>query len=212
MTVIILARHGNTFETGQKSAWVGARTDIPLTTFGQKQASDIGRALRNTGLMPQKTLTGPLRRTMETAEIVLFEAGIPLNQLEVDDQLREIDYGNWEGMTTEQICIAYGKEELDQWENSGIWPKKSGWPLAREYYISALSNIIDKINKCSLSPTLIVSSNGLFRILSSVINHNQSSSKMSTGHLSVLNLENNGTIKILGWNLAPSDLRNIVVE
>jgi probable phosphoglycerate mutase len=35
---LILIRHGNTFEAGQKAVWVGARSDLPLTMAGEAQA------------------------------------------------------------------------------------------------------------------------------------------------------------------------------
>ena len=43
--LLLLARHGNTFNKGDKIVWVGARTDLPLTAKGREQALALGQAL-----------------------------------------------------------------------------------------------------------------------------------------------------------------------
>ena len=40
--LLLLARHGNTFDKGDKVVWVGARTDLPLTAKGREQARALG--------------------------------------------------------------------------------------------------------------------------------------------------------------------------
>ena len=43
--LLLLARHGNTFEPSDKVVWVGARTDLPLTSMGREQAAALGEGL-----------------------------------------------------------------------------------------------------------------------------------------------------------------------
>ena len=42
----ILARHGNTFNTGDKIVWVGRTEDFPLTQTGEEQAKKVAQFLQ----------------------------------------------------------------------------------------------------------------------------------------------------------------------
>jgi broad specificity phosphatase PhoE len=87
---IYLVRHGET-EWARLGRHTG-RTDIPLTEVGRDQAIDLGRRLagHRFGLV----LTSPLARAADTARL----AGFP--GAEIDEDLREWDYGAFEGRTT----------------------------------------------------------------------------------------------------------------
>jgi broad specificity phosphatase PhoE len=94
LPVIYLARHGETkwSLTGQHTGL----TDLPLTKSGE----DNARALRKrlTGLKFAKVFTSPLQRATRTCELAGFGA-----VAEVDRNLLEWDYGQYEGLTTDQI-------------------------------------------------------------------------------------------------------------
>jgi probable phosphoglycerate mutase len=88
---IWLVRHGETewSLTGQHTG----RTDIPLTPVGQHQAAVLGRHLA--GHAFALALTSPLSRARETCRLAGYE-----KIAEVTDDLREWDYGIYEGRTT----------------------------------------------------------------------------------------------------------------
>src|SRR4051812_17986071 len=88
---VYLARHGET-EWTITHRHTG-RTDIPLTEQGERNARCLGERLR--GLTFTKVLTSPMRRARQTAELVGFG-----QVAEVDPDLREWDYGRYEGLTT----------------------------------------------------------------------------------------------------------------
>jgi probable phosphoglycerate mutase len=90
---IWLVRHGETEWTLSKRHT--SRTDLPLTPHGEEQA----RALRDVlaGLEFAVVLTSPRIRARRTAEL----AGFP--DAQVDDDLVELDYGDYEGRTSEQV-------------------------------------------------------------------------------------------------------------
>jgi probable phosphoglycerate mutase len=94
LPVIYLARHGETAWslTGQHTGL----TDLPLTDRGEENA----RALRErlTGLNFRKVFTSPLQRATRTCELAGFG---PI--AEVDRNLLEWDYGQYEGLTTAEI-------------------------------------------------------------------------------------------------------------
>lgn len=89
-----LVRHGSTewAETGRHTG----RTDIPLNETGREQAVELGERLR--GRPFALVLTSPLSRASDTARLAGFA-----DVAEVDDDLREWDYGDVEGMRTDEI-------------------------------------------------------------------------------------------------------------
>ena len=68
--LLLLARHGNTFNKGDKVVWVGARTDLPLTAKGREQAQALGQALMPFAPQIKRVISGPLLRTREHAAII----------------------------------------------------------------------------------------------------------------------------------------------
>ena len=95
---VILVRHGDLGE-GCRGRYIG-RTDVPLSEDGKRQAAalagEIGR------LNGAHILCSPLLRTRETAEIALGAVGA----CSIDSDLREIDFGRWEGMGFAEIAAA----------------------------------------------------------------------------------------------------------
>src|SRR5580692_11201022 len=91
---VYLARHGETewSLTGQHTGL----TDLPLTQRGEQNA----RALRErlAGLNLRKVFTSPLQRATRTCELAGFGA-----VAEVDCNLLEWDYGQYEALTTAEI-------------------------------------------------------------------------------------------------------------
>jgi broad specificity phosphatase PhoE len=60
---LILARHGNTFESNETPTWVGAQNDLPLTAAGLKQAKNLALYIKNNNIKLDAVYCGPLRRT-----------------------------------------------------------------------------------------------------------------------------------------------------
>ncbi|HET7473425.1 MAG TPA: histidine phosphatase family protein [Candidatus Limnocylindrales bacterium] len=92
---IVLARHGET-EWSALGRHTG-RTDIPLTDAGRDQARRLGRALA--GRSFARVLSSPLARAADTARLAGFG-----DQVAFDDDLREWDYGVYEGRTRVEIA------------------------------------------------------------------------------------------------------------
>jgi probable phosphoglycerate mutase len=93
MGKVTLVRHGET-EWSRSGQHTGT-TDIPLTEQGRELATKLEAALR--GHAYALVLTSPLSRARDTAAIAGFGDAL------VDDDLREWDYGDYEGLTTPQI-------------------------------------------------------------------------------------------------------------
>ena len=94
MTELWLIRHGET--TWSAEGRHTGRTDIPLTENGRRQAAVLGKALAGTKFAAVRC--SPLLRAKETCEIAGFGS-----VAEVDEGLREWDYGVYEGRTSQDI-------------------------------------------------------------------------------------------------------------
>jgi probable phosphoglycerate mutase len=99
---VVLVRHGET--AWSLSGQHTGTTDIPLTEEGRRQGGVLGPLLA--GLRFSLALTSPLSRAADTAQLAGFGA-----RVEVDADLREWDYGDYEGRRTVDI-----REERPGWD------------------------------------------------------------------------------------------------
>ena len=93
MLSLILTRHG---QAASADVMLGGQLDVPLTPQGRHEAEALTRRL--TGVRIDRIVSSPMLRALETAQTVA--AGRPV---EVDERLRELDYGRWEGLTYDEI-------------------------------------------------------------------------------------------------------------
>ncbi|MDQ6882666.1 MAG: histidine phosphatase family protein [Candidatus Dormibacteraeota bacterium] len=91
---IVLVRHGET-EWSRDGRHTGV-TDIPLTEAGRKQAAQLRSPLG--GRRFALVLTSPLRRAEETCRLAGFGS-----QAKPRPDLKEWDYGHYDGLTSAQI-------------------------------------------------------------------------------------------------------------
>ncbi len=91
---IYLARHGET--AWSLSGQHTGITDIPLTEHGEQNARNLGERLRGTRFV--KVFTSPLQRARRTCELSGFGS-----QVEIDPDLVEWNYGDYEGKRTADI-------------------------------------------------------------------------------------------------------------
>src|SRR3954449_3895266 len=95
---LFLVRHGTTTLNVQNR--YRGRRDAPLDAQGYQDAVDAARTLSPLGLTA--VYTGPLRRTIATAQIIADEARIL--DLRILHGLNNVDYGSWGGMTAEEAA------------------------------------------------------------------------------------------------------------
>lgn len=96
LPILYLARHGET--AWSLSGQHTGLTDLPLTERGERNARSLAGRLR--GLTFAEVLTSPLRRASRTCELAGF-GGVA----EVDRDLVEWDYGDYEGRRTVDIHV-----------------------------------------------------------------------------------------------------------
>jgi probable phosphoglycerate mutase len=147
---MVLLRHGAT-EWSLNGQHTG-RTDIPLLEEGCRQAEAAGGFLRAQGLDHYDlVLTSPLRRASETCALAGFGG-----RAEVDPDLVEWDYGEYEGLTTPQI-----RERVPRWT---LWD--DGVPAGER--LSEVGRRADRVIARALAEggdTLCVAHGHLLRVL-----------------------------------------------
>jgi broad specificity phosphatase PhoE len=100
MATLLLTRHGET-EWNRTHRWQGF-TGPPLNELGRQQAEEL--AARLEGLHVDAIYSSDTLRAVETAEIVADRLGLEVRQ---DPRLREVNFGEWEGLTRKEINERY---------------------------------------------------------------------------------------------------------
>ena len=106
-TTTLLLRHGQTVLSVEKRFSGGG--DQELTEVGRQQAA--AAALRLAEVGATAVVCSPLRRARQTAELVAAAAGL---EVVVEQDLRETDFGDWEGYTFGEVRQEW-PQELDAW-------------------------------------------------------------------------------------------------
>lgn len=207
--LVILCRHGNTFEKGEKVVMVGAREDLPLTAQGIEQAHALGKALAAASVIPARILSGPLKRTKVFAEVLQAETSASA-VVEIDSRLCEFDYGAWSGLSNEEIVAISGKENLDAWQERSVRPPGVPFTPSQEVAREEANALLQGLESCN-GACVVVTSNGRLRELGRIISTMGQSFKVGTGHACVL-VREGGAWKIVGWNLGPEQLTQAIVS
>jgi probable phosphoglycerate mutase len=98
MTTLLLVRHGET--DWNAAGRLQGHTDRPLNEYGRRQARELADRLAGDGIAA--VYASDLSRARETAEIIGARLGL---EVVVDPDLREKDWGSWEGLTADERAI-----------------------------------------------------------------------------------------------------------
>lgn len=207
---LILARHGNTFNPGDKVVYVGASNDLPLVEKGREQALKVASALKQQNTLPTAIFCAPLLRTKEYAQIIAEQLRLPQPPI-VEPTLTEIDYGDWAGLTADEVKLRFGQESLNAWNEKSIWPTNANWTGSAAQLVKTLTSFADKITKAFTADDtlLFVSSNGVLRYFLELIptafqkSVREKQFTMKTGHLSQLTYDNQ-QFSLAYWNKDPA--------
>jgi probable phosphoglycerate mutase len=108
-TTLVLLRHGETALTAQKR-FSGIRQDVVLSERGRQQAAEAAAAFAQRGTI-EAIVSSPLTRSRQTADQVAATLGLPV---EIDVDLRECDFGEWEGLTFAEVQRQW-PDDLTAW-------------------------------------------------------------------------------------------------
>ncbi len=155
-------RHGET--AWNREGRLQGQQDIPLNDLGRAQAESAG--IRLAALAPVADLpwiVSPLGRTRRTAELAREGAGLPADGFALDDRLKEITFGRWEGLTWPEVRKAdpagAAKREIDKWGFA---------PPGGESYAMLVERIRPWIDSIG-GPCVVVAHGGVARAMMHVI-------------------------------------------
>ena len=151
---IVLVRHGET--VGESSIRYYGATDVPLSDLGREQVRAARLALPGDafGLV----VTSPLSRAWESARIVR-----PKDAVRLVAELREIDFGDWEGLTAEEIR-ARDPIRYEDWQQ-----RRPGFEFPggerRGDFQSRVGRAVDSLLTAGVSSALVVVHKGVIRAI-----------------------------------------------
>ncbi|MFI7134044.1 bifunctional RNase H/acid phosphatase [Nonomuraea sp. NPDC050153] len=108
-TSLLLLRHGETALSVERR--FSGRGDAELTPNGLAQAAAAAERLSREPYRLDAIVSSPLKRARQTAEAVARRTGL---DVEVDEDLRELDFGEWEGHTFTEVQRRW-PAELSTW-------------------------------------------------------------------------------------------------
>lgn len=132
--LLLLARHAST-EATRRGAYAG-RLDIAL---GAGAKAEIDRLAATVGpYSPTGIVCSPRARARQTAEGVAAALGLPSQNIKIREELREVDFGRWEGLTFPEIAAAE-PEKVREWAE---WSEDFRFPEGER-----LGDFLDRIGR-----------------------------------------------------------------
>ena len=108
MTELLLTRHGET--NWNRDRRIQGHTDVPLNAVGLEQARALADQLADEKLIAVRS--SDLARARVTAEIIAQVHGL---EVTVDRDLREKNFGSWEGLTDTEIADRFPDAVRGRW-------------------------------------------------------------------------------------------------
>lgn len=100
--MIYFVRHGES-EANLRGVFAGQKEDSILTEKGRLQAKVTAQNIQVQIPKIDRIVCSPLKRTLETADIIATEIGFDINKIEVDNRIAEYDMGSLTGTPIQKI-------------------------------------------------------------------------------------------------------------
>lgn len=186
MTELYLVRHGET--AWSKSGQHTSITDLDLTEDGVREAESLREKLNPSdfGLV----LSSPRLRARRTAELAGF------TNVEVDENLAEWSYGDYEGITSNEI-----REKVPGWR---IWTHPVPGGETRTQVIDRLTKVVQRVQESGVEKAICFGHGHSSRVLAlcwlGIDIARGQSFPLATGTVSVLGHEKESPA-IISWNV-----------
>jgi probable phosphoglycerate mutase len=158
MTKIILVRHGHV--EGISPERFRGRADLPLTPEGRRQAQATGRRIQ-ANWSPAAVYTSPLGRCRATGEAIAQPLGLSSSPL---DGLVDIDYGQWQGLTPEEVAARW-REPLDTWRRAPDWAAIPGGETLQQVLARAIAALRDVVGRHPADTVVLVGHDSVNRVI-----------------------------------------------
>jgi broad specificity phosphatase PhoE len=154
VTTLLLTRHGET-DWNRDHRWQGF-TGPPLNETGRRQARELAARLDRIDAI----YSSDSERARETAEIVAARSGLTVTE---DQRLREMNFGEWEGLTRHEIDERYANG-FSRWDACELAHAPGGESDAAmaDRVLEALAEIAERHDG---QRVLVVTSGGPIRAL-----------------------------------------------
>jgi len=154
-TTLLLVRHGET-KWNALGKFQGCK-DIELSDEGIFQANFLRTKLENSF---DYIYTSPLKRALDTANVICSNMDI---QPVIEPTLREINFGDWEGLTIKEIKELY-PDNFKLWRDDEIDSPLCGGDLSiRLASLRATEGILNLVHKHKNKTIIIVSHGGIIK-------------------------------------------------
>ena len=148
---VLLLRHGRT-EWNASGRFQG-QLDSPLDLIGKAQAA--GAAVAVAPMRPDAIVSSDLSRTADTANAVAAEVGLSVS---LDPRLREINLGEWEGLTRAEARARF-PTEYASWQ-AGSDERRGGGETYAEVGARASECIVERLDELGPGALLVAVTHG----------------------------------------------------
>jgi alpha-ribazole phosphatase len=154
---LLLIRHGDTERNSAQRYW--GRTDVGLSPAGIIQAERLRDRLTEESL--SAVYASDLRRASVTAEIIASRHDVTITTC---PELREIDFGEIEGLTFDEACQLY-PEVVRLWVEQSLQLKYPAGDSIVEFSSRVISFMPRLVKHTEQETVLIVAHSGVLRTL-----------------------------------------------
>jgi 2,3-bisphosphoglycerate-dependent phosphoglycerate mutase len=124
---LILVRHGES-EFNARNLFTGW-TDVGLTDRGEAEARVVADLIVEAGLQVDAVYCSALKRTADSARVILDALGRPATPIVCAEALNERDYGELTGLNKDQARARWGEDQVHTWRRSFDIPPPGGESL-----------------------------------------------------------------------------------
>ncbi|MDO4535454.1 MAG: histidine phosphatase family protein [Clostridium perfringens] len=154
-TKLLLIRHGET--NWNKLGKFQGSIDIELTEEGKKQAKLLNNRLKDKF---DFIYTSPLKRAKETAMILAQSSNKTLN---IEEKMKEINFGSWEGLTIKEISEKYNNE-FNNWKTDKLEGKIVGGELSlKNASLRGTNCVLDIVKRHKGQTVAVVAHGGIIK-------------------------------------------------
>lgn len=158
MTTFLLIRHG--YSKSNENGRFTGQTDVPLAELGFTQAEQTARYLA-THYNIDFIYSSPLQRAYHTALPISKYLNLPI---QIEDDLKEINGGEWEKKTPEEILRLY-KDEYTLWLNDIGMARCTGGETMQEVQIRAIQALENIAKRHDGKVVAVITHAGVIRAL-----------------------------------------------
>ena len=161
MITLYLIRHGET-DFNKPGIYFG-NTDADLNGLGIKQCKILAKAMDRIKL--DAIISSPLKRCYKTAGYVASKKDLPID---VIDELREMNFGIWEGQHYDEVARLYPeewKQSNEDWRNTSPTKGES----FRQFYDRVLEGLDKTLKHYSDKKVAVITHGGCMRVIVSAL-------------------------------------------